>query len=153
MHSRVQLWSDDRGIRTRLILKHVQEFSILYSCEVIQMLMDFKDYIWVSMRRKCNTHSTCMCRSPTEGTDTIQWRCHNCSHGKRAMKNITRYRAKVWSLSTEHPRSTAGLDKCHFLWKARSFSDDCPLHLLLVYLRSANVSITHLAPFDGDAYL
>jgi hypothetical protein len=91
--------------------------------------MDFKDCNWVSMRRKCNTHSTCVCSSHTEGKDTIQWRGHNCSHWMRAMENVTRQRTRIWIFSTECPRSTAWLDKCHLLWKAHSLSDDCPLHL------------------------
>jgi hypothetical protein len=40
--------------------------------------------------KKCNTYyGTCECRSPTDCTDTSQWRCNDCSCGTRAVEKLT----------------------------------------------------------------
>jgi hypothetical protein len=38
-----------------------------------------------------NAYGTCECRSPTDSTDTRQWRCYNYSCETRAVENLTRY--------------------------------------------------------------
>jgi hypothetical protein len=37
---------------------------------------------WRVWDRKCRGYGTRECRSPTDCTDTSQWRCHNCSRGE-----------------------------------------------------------------------
>lgn len=39
-------------------------------------------------KRKCNTYGACECRSPTDFTDTSQWRWHNCICETRAVEKL-----------------------------------------------------------------
>jgi hypothetical protein len=56
--------------------------------------------------RKCNTYSTCQCKSPVDCTDTSQWSFHSCSSGTRAVEKLTWYRIRIGTIPTESPRST-----------------------------------------------
>jgi hypothetical protein len=95
-----------------LVLLHGQARCVIL-VDVIQALKCFGDCSNVSVRQKCNTYSTCECRSPTDFTDTSQWRFLICSCGTRAVEKFTWCPTRIGSIPVEDPRST--------LWRWISF--------------------------------
>jgi hypothetical protein len=125
------------------------QFFILV--EVIQMLMDFKDCSWVSMRRKCNTHSTVCADRPQRlrtpfNEDTIN------EAMERELWRISRDIGRKCGVSQQNILEVL-LDWINVTSCETHFHFQTSVHVLYMHLRSAIVSITHLTPFDGDVYL
>jgi hypothetical protein len=54
--------------------------------------------------RKCNAYGTWERRSPTDCTDTSQWRRHNCSCRTRAREKLMQHNTKIRTAATGGPQ-------------------------------------------------
>ena len=106
--------------------------------------------------KQCNTYNTCECRSPSDSTDTSQWKCHNCSCGKKAVENFRRYQARIRSLPTEGPRKYFLTVKWLYttaLLTHISFQTIFFYNYFSVITSSASFFIWYFASFDVEIYL
>ena len=108
VHGRAQFWLNDRGIHPQRILPTYTVVPTALFCSTSFRRQWFSTTGAASLwDRTCETYGRCASGPSADCRNNNQYRCHNCSCGKRVAWNSTRQSSKNWTNADEGRRSTS----------------------------------------------